>query len=110
MFDIHSGYSSLPRSTMSEPMGCSNQMNSGFLQDSTIPLLETVSEEARRQTGMRSREFDTKFLSRPQKFYKFCLQDWTTTVCRTITSAIHLTIHRPKAVLLALQKTESAID
>lgn len=37
---------------MSEPMGCSNQMNSGFLQDSTIPLLETVSEEARRQTGM----------------------------------------------------------
>lgn len=37
---------------MSEPMGCSNQMNSGFLQESTIPLLETVSEEARRQTGM----------------------------------------------------------
>lgn len=36
---------------MSEPMGCSNQMNSGFLPDSTIPLLETVSEEARRQTG-----------------------------------------------------------
>lgn len=49
--NIHSGYSSLPRSTMSEPMGCSNQMNSGFLQDSTVPLLETVSEEARRQTG-----------------------------------------------------------
>lgn len=39
---------------MSEPMGCSNQMNSGFLQDSTIPLLETVSEEARRQTGNNS--------------------------------------------------------
>lgn len=48
-----SGYSSLPRSTMSEPMGCSNQINSGFLPDSTIPLLETVSEEARRQTGKR---------------------------------------------------------
>ncbi|XP_037034109.1 FERM domain-containing protein 5 isoform X2 [Bradysia coprophila] len=47
-------YSSLPRSTMSEPMGCSNQINSGFLQDSTIPLLETVSEEARRQTGLEN--------------------------------------------------------
>lgn len=31
---------------MSEPMGCDR-----FCQDSTIPCLETVSEEARRQTG-----------------------------------------------------------
>ncbi|XP_031624575.1 FERM domain-containing protein 5 [Contarinia nasturtii] len=39
-------YSSLPRSTMSEPMGCDR-----FCQDSSvIPCLETVSEEARRQT------------------------------------------------------------
>ncbi|XP_055298722.1 FERM domain-containing protein 5 [Sitodiplosis mosellana] len=38
-------YSSLPRSTMSEPMGCDR-----FCQDTTIPCLETVNEEARRQT------------------------------------------------------------
>lgn len=31
---------------MSEPMGCDR-----FCQDTNIPCLETVSEEARRQTG-----------------------------------------------------------
>lgn len=41
------GYSSLPRSTMSEPMGCTDH----YCQESAIPLLETVSEEARRHTG-----------------------------------------------------------
>lgn len=43
------GYCSLPRSTMSEPMGCDR-----FCQDTTIPCLETVCEEARRQTGTSS--------------------------------------------------------
>lgn len=37
------GYSSLPRSTMSEPMGCSDR----FCQENVIPCLETVCEEAR---------------------------------------------------------------
>lgn len=40
---IYSGYSSLPRSTMSEPMGCSDR----FCQENVIPCLETVCEEAR---------------------------------------------------------------
>lgn len=34
---------------MSEPMGCSDH----YCQDSAIPLLETVSEEARRHTGKK---------------------------------------------------------
>lgn len=48
---VYIGYSSLPRSTMSEPLGCSDQVSSAYCPDSAIPLLETVSEEARRQTG-----------------------------------------------------------
>lgn len=34
---------------MSEPMGCSDHL--AYCTDSAIPLLETVSEEARRHTG-----------------------------------------------------------
>lgn len=37
---------------MSEPLGCSGQISSGYCPDNALPLLETVSEEARRQTGM----------------------------------------------------------
>lgn len=37
---------------MSEPMGCSGQLSSAYCPDGTLPLLETVSEEARRQTGI----------------------------------------------------------
>lgn len=48
------GYSSLPRSTMSEPLGCSDH----FCQESAIPCLETVSEEARRHTGSFTTHFD----------------------------------------------------
>lgn len=40
------GYSSLPRSTMSEPHGCSDQISTVYCPENT--LLETVSEEARR--------------------------------------------------------------
>lgn len=35
---------------MSEPMGCSDHL--AYCTDSAIPLLETVSEEARRHTGI----------------------------------------------------------
>lgn len=49
------GYSSLPRSTMSEPMNCSDR----FCQESAIPILETVSEEVRRQTGKENIENET---------------------------------------------------
>lgn len=39
---------------MSEPLGCSGQLSSAYCPESTLPLLETVSEEARRQTGKKN--------------------------------------------------------
>lgn len=45
------GYSSLPRSTMSEPLGCSGQITSGYCPDNMPLLMENVSEEARRANG-----------------------------------------------------------
>lgn len=42
-------YSSLPRSTMSEPPGFSD--SSAYCPESALPLLEPVSEEARRHSG-----------------------------------------------------------
>lgn len=44
-------YSSLPRSTMSEPPGCSDS-SSAYCPESALPLLEPVSEEARRYSGL----------------------------------------------------------
>lgn len=44
-------YSSLPRSTMSEPPGCSDS-SSAYCPENTLPLLEPVSEEARRHSGL----------------------------------------------------------
>ncbi|XP_052867718.1 FERM domain-containing protein 5 [Anopheles cruzii] len=48
-----SRYSSLPRSTMSEPLGgCSDHMASSvYCTDNPLPMLETVSEEARKTNG-----------------------------------------------------------
>uniref|UniRef100_A0A1B0DPY3 Uncharacterized protein n=1 Tax=Phlebotomus papatasi TaxID=29031 RepID=A0A1B0DPY3_PHLPP len=46
-------YSSLPRSTMSEPLGgCSDHLSSAYCTDTTLPLLETVSEESRKHSNM----------------------------------------------------------
>lgn len=50
MWCVFAGYSSLPRSTMSEPLGCSGQLTSTYGPEST---LETVPEDARRQTGKK---------------------------------------------------------
>lgn len=48
-FILFSGYSSLPRSTLSEPLGQFTDQSSMFLgHENGIPLLETVSEENRR--------------------------------------------------------------
>ncbi|XP_049276834.1 FERM domain-containing protein 5 isoform X2 [Anopheles funestus] len=46
-------YSSLPRSTMSEPLGgCGDHMASSvYCTDNPLPMLETVSEEARKTNG-----------------------------------------------------------
>ncbi|XP_050077414.1 FERM domain-containing protein 5 isoform X2 [Anopheles maculipalpis] len=46
-------YSSLPRSTMSEPLGgCGDHMASSvYCTDNPLPTLETVSEEARKTNG-----------------------------------------------------------
>ncbi|XP_058818907.1 FERM domain-containing protein 5 isoform X1 [Topomyia yanbarensis] len=46
-------YSSLPRSTMSEPLGgCNDHMASSvYCTDNPLPTLETVSEEARKTNG-----------------------------------------------------------
>lgn len=44
-------YSSLPRSTMSEPPGCSDS-SSAYCPESALPLLEPVSEEARRSSNL----------------------------------------------------------
>lgn len=46
-------YSSLPRSTMSEPLGgCTDQLSANvYCPENSMPLLETVSEEARRHNG-----------------------------------------------------------
>ncbi|XP_058447329.1 FERM domain-containing protein 5 isoform X2 [Malaya genurostris] len=46
-------YSSLPRSTMSEPLGgCNDHMASSvYCPDNPLPTLETVSEEARKTNG-----------------------------------------------------------
>ncbi|XP_055545781.1 FERM domain-containing protein 5 isoform X2 [Wyeomyia smithii] len=46
-------YSSLPRSTMSEPLGgCNDHMASSvYCPDNALPTLETVSEEARKTNG-----------------------------------------------------------
>lgn len=46
-------YSSLPRSTMSEPPGCSDS-SSAYCPENTLPLLEPVSEEARRHSGLEN--------------------------------------------------------
>lgn len=46
-------YSSLPRSTMSEPPGCSDS-SSAYCPENTLPLLEPVSEEARRHSGFEN--------------------------------------------------------
>uniref|UniRef100_A0A182WA08 Moesin/ezrin/radixin homolog 1 n=1 Tax=Anopheles minimus TaxID=112268 RepID=A0A182WA08_9DIPT len=48
-----SRYSSLPRSTMSEPLGgCGDHMASSvYCTDNPLPTLETVSEEARKTNG-----------------------------------------------------------
>lgn len=89
------GYSSLPRSTMSEPLGCSDH----FCQESAIPCLETVSEEARRHTGnvkqtepllcsIRNLKFKFKFL--------FTQPDWMVTIYPIIIFEIHLSIHHRK--------------
>ncbi|XP_055681119.1 FERM domain-containing protein 5 isoform X1 [Lutzomyia longipalpis] len=46
-------YSSLPRSTMSEPLGgCSDHLSSAYCTDTTLPLLETVSEESRKHSNI----------------------------------------------------------
>lgn len=50
-------YSSLPRSTMSEPLGCSGQISSGYCPDNMPLLMENVSEEARRANGKDLRVF-----------------------------------------------------
>lgn len=42
------GYNSLPRSTLSEPLGHFTDQASMFVNENGIPLLETVSEENRR--------------------------------------------------------------
>lgn len=45
------GYNSLPRSTLSEPLGQFTDQASMFIHENGIPLLETVSEENRRNHG-----------------------------------------------------------
>lgn len=85
------GYCSLPRSTMSEPLGCSDH----FCQESAIPCLETVSEEARRQTGTT---YDSKLIQNHKFSSHFITQpDWTATKYPIIISAIHSSIRHLKA-------------
>lgn len=45
------GYSSIPRSTMSEPFNCADR----YCSDNVVPCLETVSEEVRRHAGKCTR-------------------------------------------------------
>lgn len=50
-FIFFPGYNSLPRSTLSEPLGHFTDQASMFAHENGIPLLETVSEENRRNHG-----------------------------------------------------------
>lgn len=51
LFSKFVGYSSLPRSTMSEPLAGLTDHANAYCNENGIPLLETVSEENRRNPG-----------------------------------------------------------
>lgn len=87
---------------MSEPLGCSDH----YCQESAIPCLETVSEEARRHTGMPI-EVCNHSLNDVSEIFTLPQPLWMATIYPTIISAIHLSIHRRR---VGSQITIEALD